>query len=636
MKSIQVKFRDFYRWTIIINNKKFRTTKPKAFYLSPVLKNFSDKYPDFNSCKLEIEDAEQYEELISSIFAMKDISINIENIDFLKRFSRKLQISLFDSAFQEFENYFDLVEETTNEDQNLKTLKIMERTFLKLSNERIDRSFQLLQKCKIDDLTFSTSLYGICISQPQKIDIYIELLTKYKAVTINKFKDIVFDNLKSQKKQEIYYIIYQMIHYQILDNKELIKRTNGCLPLFYAHLLNPKKITDILHEDQTIDFDLTESSNNNWELHHKNCINGKNEHPIAVIIRRDDIDTLQQFLSQNNFPKNATIPISIYERFSFINERNVKLIDFAAFFGSIKCFKFLMLNDFDFSIHQTFVYAVCGGMSEIVHLCEEKKCEIKGSLLASVQFHRHDFFDWLIDIKNMNYSDDLIPAQLLQYFNITSLINCINRGIDPTKFIFPSVLNGNLIFLKYLVTINEINLNVCDSNGMTPLHYACEKGFEEIVSFLIEKCDDTIINSKGHDDMTPLHIACQNVNESIIKLLLNHPKIDVCVKTVYLVLFTKKFFKKSQNGLTPLHLACKSGNQIIISLLLKMKNIDINSGGIVLLAFYNVHFIYLERSCFLLISNVFIFKLWSCSTSLCMPNWQIGNCKIAPRKLKDK
>ena len=36
---------------------------------------------------------------------------------------------------------------------------------------------------------------------------------------------------------------------------------------------------------------------------------------------------------------------SLYERISFVNEENVSLIDYATFFGLIKCFKFLLFND---------------------------------------------------------------------------------------------------------------------------------------------------------------------------------------------------------------------------------------------------------------------------------------------------
>ena len=63
---------------------------------------------------------------------------------------------------------------------------------------------------------------------------------------------------------------------------------------------------------------------------------GVNLSNIAKEIRSDDVEKLQEILSQNNFDFNQNIEPSLYERVSFVNKRNVSLIDYATFLGFIK------------------------------------------------------------------------------------------------------------------------------------------------------------------------------------------------------------------------------------------------------------------------------------------------------------
>ena len=113
---------------------------------------------------------------------------------------------------------------------------------------------------------------------------------------------------------------------------------------------------------------IDELSKNDWKFHRRLVREGVNPSYIAKVIRSDDIKILQEISSQNNFDFNQTIEPSLYERFSYINENNVSLIDYAAFFGSTKCFKFLMLNGSD--LKNTAKFVVASGNEEIIKLCE--------------------------------------------------------------------------------------------------------------------------------------------------------------------------------------------------------------------------------------------------------------------------
>lgn len=58
-----------------------------------------------------------------------------------------------------------------------------------------------------------------------------------------------------------------------------------------------------------------------------------------------------------------------------------------------------------------------------------------------------------------------------------------------------------------------------DFQGETALHKAVRQGHKAIALLLIERCD---VNTASSDGMTPLHWACLNGNQEMVELLLAH------------------------------------------------------------------------------------------------------------------
>ena len=82
---------------------------------------------------------------------------------------------------------------------------------------------------------------------------------------------------------------------------------------------------------------------------------------------------------------------------------------------------------------------------------------------------------------------------------------------------------GDLAAVTALVLANPDEVNIVDSEGSSPLHYAAWKGHEEIVLFLLEHhANANLHNQNDHWGTTPLHAAAHSNRPNIVKLLLAH------------------------------------------------------------------------------------------------------------------
>lgn len=133
---------------------------------------------------------------------------------------------------------------------------------------------------------------------------------------------------------------------------------------------------------------------------------------------------------------------------------------------------------------------------------------------------------------------------------------------------------GNLHGVKVLLKERNIDINVQDSNGDTPLHEACVHGKDEIVELLLkfeptkgtgDKVKLRLV--KNHSGHTPFHLACRKGHKVIAEKLLEfveEPSRKLLVK------------EEDKEGATALHVACQKNQHEIVEFLLK-KGADISA-----------------------------------------------------------
>lgn len=233
--------------------------------------------------------------------------------------------------------------------------------------------------------------------------------------------------------------------------------------------------------------------------------------PMIKAIMTDDFDMFQKLSSEVGF--NFDMKISI----STLLWLNVPqpLIKLAAYFGSIKIFKFILLNVdiFDDSISD---FAIAGGNLEIIRILEQMNC-FRKNLVAATIFHHSEIYDW------MNQQDEISAKFLIVY---------------------SATLSENLYVLS---KFSDIHVESAYIN-------ACKKSFNELAEIFIREHPEI-------DKITGLPWACKFNNIDLLNLILDGPTEHI-----------NKFYQ-DHNGLLS---ACKYGHINIIKRLFEYDNLNVN------------------------------------------------------------
>ncbi|KAJ9646983.1 hypothetical protein H2199_001969 [Coniosporium tulheliwenetii] len=121
---------------------------------------------------------------------------------------------------------------------------------------------------------------------------------------------------------------------------------------------------------------------------------------------------------------------------------------------------------------------------------------------------------------------------------------------------------GHEAVVKLLLARDDVDANSKDKEGRTPLLLAAWKGQEAVVKLLLAR-DDVDANSKDSYGRTPLSRAAWNRHEAVVKLRLARDDVDANPKDSY--------------GQTPLWWAAQDGHEAVVKLLLARDDVDANS-----------------------------------------------------------
>jgi len=192
---------------------------------------------------------------------------------------------------------------------------------------------------------------------------------------------------------------------------------------------------------------------------------------MQMIISNDFIDELRVYWSHPKFEyENSTISSLLTPVESLVD--NPSLIAFAAYYGSLHCFRFMIINGCKIE-RDLESLIVNGGNLDLFHIYD-KTMPISNSLLfSSIDYHRDTFTQW---------------------------------------------------YLEH----NQIDFNTESYMGMSLMHYACETNNISFLKFLLSKGVGFVFDNEY--DSSPFELACQYDCVSIVSLISNQLPQEEIIK----------------------------------------------------------------------------------------------------------
>ena len=157
-----------------------------------------------------------------------------------------------------------------------------------------------------------------------------------------------------------------------------------------------------------VDFD--KYAENDWALLDRMLTEHVEKDSIQYILKTDDLDSLINICTQSAFDINKQIFYSIFSPHDMLSSASP--IEIAAFFSSVRCFKYLLVNNAVVNCRLAH-YAVAGGNLEIVRICaQHENIAVSDAIETAVRYRRTDICEWMLE----NY---LVKAHAL----VAALIN---------------------------------------------------------------------------------------------------------------------------------------------------------------------------------------------------------------------
>ena len=190
------------------------------------------------------------------------------------------------------------------------------------------------------------------------------------------------------------------------------------------------------------------------ETFEENRIKGENESYICQLIRNDSIIEFIKYVNQNNYSLKSRIKPSIYETNLFLIKQQIfvhknddkfieesenlpTLIEYAAFYGSIKIFQYLKFNEVEIT-PTVWKFAIHSRSAEMIHLLEsncilmDNKNELyKSCLFESIKCNHNDIASY---IQNNLFAKEKINISVLKEQVVDCALHYCNYCYLPNDY----------------------------------------------------------------------------------------------------------------------------------------------------------------------------------------------------------
>lgn len=298
------------------------------------------------------------------------------------------------------------------------------------------------------------------------------------------FNDLIKSKLSDLNIYEIFEESNRILYF--LFRHKIIEMNNDILKKLFVHNQSKYKlvylypvIKDLIDEEKRELLGKTVSNyidkEESIEDMEKKCQIGENKLTICTLIRNDSIDEFIIYVNERNISLSSKIKGSIFETNSLLNIKHTTFIEYAAFFGSLKIFQFLKLNNVELA-PSLWIYAIHGRNPEIIHILEELNIKpnddtFEHCLKEAVKCYHNEiaiyiYDNLLIDNKYQQFNKDHIDiifykqtffSYVYKYYNFP----LIKQIFDDNKYTLLYLCQYNYIDLvKLLLKTGNFDINV--------------------------------------------------------------------------------------------------------------------------------------------------------------------------------
>lgn len=342
----------------------------------------------------------------------------------------------------------------------LEAMKNIQNNLLEfINNDETEENYQNLisiftdQKIQEDSDQLKSILYLICkvsenIYRPPKFFSKIERILLFLKESIKRsfLNSEIFDIFKKQKRillflfKEKILIMNQYIISKIISIDMDKNYNEYLLPEIFDYTSIPKKIPEKFEERRII---------------------GENHNYICEIIRKDLIGDFITYVEKESIVLDSLIEPSIYETNPFLLDKDVSLIEYCAFFGSIQIFNYLYKNGVMLE-SSLILFAIHGANPEIINIFEQEKIEIgeelyKKCLKESIKCHHNSIADYISAnfLENSNEKIYLIFNTSLKSYNFYFI-----QKEKINKYVFYDLCVSDYVYLvNYFLNTCKIEIN---------------------------------------------------------------------------------------------------------------------------------------------------------------------------------
>ncbi|OHT12816.1 hypothetical protein TRFO_17165 [Tritrichomonas foetus] len=603
-----------------LSQKKQLYIKIGSQYLSGYIFD-SNEYPNIVVSDGSFIEQENYQDdinLILNFISMNIITLEYTNFDLMKKVCSLLKLNepfdIIARIYNNFKTNFQRIDYLGKVEEEI--LEIFDN----IDHKNIDSHAEKLIM-KIADMILAnytskqiyihficSFLYTISYSRPLKNDILVKLIDILIKILPEgfqtQFNELLLSKLGMTDNFNFYFL-HELMKHGIIPLDKILETISSHFSIKAAFWFFPysENSTDYKYfsedlEDR-INFSLenetksamykklfNELRKDDYKLHKEYTKMGHSPDPLLKCIRDDDLETFQTYSTNISFDFGMLIFNDIFERSSFLCYRP-NLLQYSAYFGSVKVFKYLFLQKvnkeyIDANGKNLLDYIIAGSCNaEILHIVDEiPDIYTNYAPITATTFHRYPIYEWLL---GKYYSTNI--SQQEKIISKKSLILCYLESITSLNYpIFMNLMMDSQI-RNEVVTLISLHTAIQSNNIEVTMFFSDLKNYEESASTLLSSAFGTTSDQSLFKFVKSKFVG----NNSFAY----HPTLLESIKNDNLHVFQyiiENYILKSQesqkekdiydhvsaiNEVNPFVTACKCGALKIVKYLMKLPGFSI-------------------------------------------------------------